>query len=66
MVQLEFAVEACKSWPLYAPFNVSDQLDKVLADPENLLSSFLYILNMVDSRNLPWIDCVLANLKDSI
>lgn len=58
----EQAIEFCQSFPLYGSVvAVQGNLDKWL-NGDTTFSAIAYILNMVNSNNLPWIDCMLSVL----
>lgn len=58
----EQAIEFCQSFPLYGSVTaVQDNLDKWL-NGDTTFSVVSYILNMLNSDNLPWIDCMLSVL----
>lgn len=56
----EQAIEFCQSFPLYGP-EIQGNLDKWL-NGDTTFSAIAYILNMTNSNNLPWIDCMLSVL----
>ncbi len=56
----EQAIEFCQSFPLYG-LEIQGNLDKWL-NGDTTFSAIAYILNMVNSNNLPWIDCMLSVL----
>lgn len=60
------AVVACKDIPLHGPEEMLERwMEQALTRPiQNAwVEQLLYTLNMLDSRNLEWIDCVLATAK---
>lgn len=60
------AIQACASHPLYGPEKVlTSSLEQAATRDvsQAWLDQFLYTLNMFNSGNLPWIDCVLGVLR---
>lgn len=58
----EQAVEFCRSFPLYGSTSaIQDNIDKWLNE-DTTFSAIAYILNMLNSDNIPWIDCMLSVL----
>ena len=58
----EQAIEFCRSFPLHGSVEaVQGNLDKWL-NGDTTFSVISYILNMLNSDNLPWIDCMLSVL----
>lgn len=59
---LEQAIEFCRSFPLYGPVEaVQGNLDKWVSG-DTTFSVVSYILNMMNSNNIPWVDCMLSVL----
>ena len=56
------AVQACCHEPIYAPLGVAGQNISAYIEGSVGLSQLLYIFNMIDSRNLGWIDCMMRGI----
>lgn len=58
----EQAIEFCRSLSLYGPTSaIQANIDKWLNE-NTTFSTIAYILNMLNSDNIPWIDCMLSVL----
>lgn len=56
------AVQACCDEPIYAPLGVVGQNIFAYLEGSVSLSQVIYIFNMIDSRNLGWIDCMMKGI----
>jgi hypothetical protein len=62
MTVLTEAIQSCKAHPLHGPSGLIERwIEQALTQPvqDAWINQFLYTLNMIDSRNIPWIECVL-------
>ena len=66
MLGLPETIQACSSHPIYGPKLVLEKaLEQALTRDvsQAWLDQWLYTLNMFTSKNLPFIDCVLEQMK---
>lgn len=60
------AIQSCKNVPLHGPDTLIDRwLEQALNNDVSIawINQLIFTLNMIDSRNLEWIDCVKAAVQ---
>jgi hypothetical protein len=57
---LEQSIEVCRSFSLYGPTEVIQGNLTAWLNGDTTFSAIAYVLNMLNSDNLAWIDCMLS------